>query len=224
MSDDPRRLARLAAVAAALASVGDLLLLAVANAQRPELGLPSLPAALLWPGAILGVACIPFYALGWRAASRLLARDEGRVARIVALAGAASALVGSAIHGLTAVEIRRSLALPAPHRSPLEAAADPGSPLLALWLAAAGLVLVASLAFAWAARRAPEAPTRRLAAMNPALLTVTLALLALPTEGLRSFLAPAAPNLAHLLFFWACSRGRRACGVPDLAAAPRLPV
>jgi hypothetical protein len=208
VSDDPRRLARLAAAAAALASAGDLLLLAVANAQRPELGLPSLPVALLWPGAILGVACIPFYALGWRAASRLLGRDAAPAPRIVALAGAASALVGSAIHGLTALEIQRSLASPAANRPPLEAMTDPGSPLLGLWLAAAGLVLVASLAFARAARRAPEARTRRLAALNPALVTVALALAALPFEPLRSFLAPAAPNLAHLLFFWACSRGR----------------
>jgi hypothetical protein len=190
-------------------------MLAVANAQRPALGLPAPPLPALSAGAALGVLAIPAYALGWRAAAQVVAPFAPRAAPLVAVAGAASAFVGSAIHGLTAVEIRRSVASPAADRPPLEAMADPGSPLLALWLLAAALVLVASAAFARSALRAPGPGPRLPALLNPALATVALAVAALPSELLRSFLAPAAPNLAHLLFFLACAR---TLGAPPPAA------
>jgi hypothetical protein len=68
----PARQAELAAGAALVASAGDLLLLYVANAQRAEAGLPEAGEAPLWIGGALGVVAIPFYALGYLAASRVV--------------------------------------------------------------------------------------------------------------------------------------------------------
>ena len=56
------RMLRLAAIAAVLASLGDLLLLYFANAQRPELGLPAIGSVWLLGGGVLGALAIPFYA------------------------------------------------------------------------------------------------------------------------------------------------------------------
>ena len=50
-----RRLAAIGALAAVAASAGDLLMLWVANARRPELGLAAPPDTVLWLGAALGV-------------------------------------------------------------------------------------------------------------------------------------------------------------------------
>ena len=40
---------------------------------------------------------------------------------------------------------------------------------------------------------------------NPALVTLGFALLGMPVVWLRAFLVPAAPNLAHLVFFAVCA-------------------
>ena len=195
-----RRLAALGAFAAVAASAGDLLMLWVGNARRPELGLPAPPDTVLWLGCALGVAGIPLYALGYQGAAGLLRPAHPRAAHTVISAGAFAAGIGAAIHGTTAALIASALRSNAQAAPPLEAVAE--SPLLvALWLAAALAVVVASAVFAWCRRRDPA-----LALANPALVTVALALLAAPSEWLRSFLAPAAPNLAHVVFFLVCAR------------------
>jgi hypothetical protein len=106
------------------------------------------------------------------------------------------------IHGLTTLLIHSSLSAGAPSAPPLQAVAAGGPLLLGLWALAALGTAVASLAFAWLDRRA-------LAALCPLFVTAALTLAAQPTELLRSFLAPAAPNLAHVVFFAACARARR---------------
>lgn len=196
-----RRLAALGALAAAAASAGDLLMLWVANARRPELGLPAPPGAVLWLGCALGVAGIPLYALGYQGAAGLLRVAQPRAAQVVIAAGAFAAGLGAAIHGMTAAGISSALHSGAPPAPPLEEIAASGPLLVSLWLAAALAVVVASAVFAWSRRRDPA-----LALANPALVTLAVGLAALPSERLAAFLAPAAPNLAHLVFFLVCAR------------------
>ncbi len=193
-----RRLAAMGALAAVAASAGDLLMLWVGNARRPELGLAAPPDTILWLGAALGVLGIPLYAVGYRGAARLVA-DHSRGARAVFAGGALLAGVGAVIHGLTAQLIAGALRSNVPGAPPLEAVAASGPLLVGLWVLAGLGLLVASVAFAGCRRDA-------LAFANPALVTVVLMLAALPAELTRSFLAPAAPNLAHVVFFLACAR------------------
>jgi hypothetical protein len=183
-------------------------LLWVGNAARPELGLAAPPGPALFVGGALGVGAIPVYALGYRAAAALVAGASPRAARIASSAGGSASFLGAAIHGATAWQIAQS---PGSTLDPLAATLE--SPLLVvLWSAATLLVLVASVAFALAALRARE---RALALANPALVTVLLGALGRASLWLQAFLAPAAPNLAHLAFFTACAlaSGRRAEGV-----------
>ncbi len=207
IADAPeRRGLAVAGVAASIATAGDLLLLYVANAQRPELGLPEAGRAWLWLGGTLGVFAIPVYAVGYRSASRLVAVASVRGARAVFVAGALAALLGSAIHGLTAAQIAAQLDAPAPGLDPVTATLSGGPVLLVLWGVAALAVAVASASFFWSVARGATSAPRSAALANPALVTLALAAAALPSTLLRSFLAPAAPNLAHLVFFVVCSR------------------
>jgi len=204
------RHAAAAALAAFVASAGDLLLLYVGNAQRPELALPPAGPAWLWLGGALGVLAIPFYALGYRAAARLVAPASVRGARALFATGAAGALVGSVIHGLTTWHIQRGLASGAAAGDPMASLAESGSVLLVAWGIAALLVLVASAVFLWFVTRDATDVPRAAGLANPALLTLVLAAAGLPSDLLRSFLTPAAPNIAHLVFFIVCARVLRA--------------
>lgn len=198
------RATRLAAVAALAASAGDSLMLYVLNAQRPELGLPPAPSGTLAVGAVLGVLGIPLYALGYGAAARELAGVLRRGAPILLACGLGAAGIGAIIHGLTALHIRRDLVTGASPRPPFEASADWGAGLALLWAIAAGWVLVASVLYAIGVRRQRTTQSVPGAALaNPALVTGVLGAAALPFELGRSFLAPAAPNLAHALCFLA---------------------
>ncbi|MDH4017005.1 MAG: hypothetical protein OEV20_06680, partial [Actinomycetota bacterium] len=117
------RMLRLAAIAAVLASLGDLLLLYFANAQRPELGLPAIGSVWLLGGGVLGALAIPFYGLGYRAASRLLTEPGPASARVITVAGVAIGLIGGLIHALTALYIGES--------APAAANADPIASIVA---------------------------------------------------------------------------------------------
>jgi hypothetical protein len=214
MKGGARRGLGLAAAAAFLATLSDLLMLLVANAPRPELPLPPPPAATLWLGGLLGVAAIPFYALGYRAIARVLQPRSLLSARIVRGCGIGIAAFGALIHGLTALSIQETLAAGiAP--PPLAAIAAAGPGFLAAWAIGSLLVLVASIAIFIAGAAPDRALPRWLAWLNPAALTLLLALVGLPWEWGRSFLVPAAPNLAHALFFAAAWR--------VLGRSPRLP-
>jgi hypothetical protein len=195
-----------------VASVGDLLLLYVLNAQRHELALPQAGRAWLWLGGAIGVVAIPFYALGYRSASRLMAAASERAAQVVFVIGAAVAVVGSAIHGLTAARIGAELDAGAPLVDPLASLLRWGPFLLTLWGLAALLVIVASALFLWFVARGSTAAPRGVALANPALVTIALAVAGLPFVLLRSFLTPAAPNIAHFVFFMVCSRVLRSRG------------
>ena len=200
----PARSALLAALAALLATAGDLLMLYVANARRPELGLPPAPSGALALGGALGVLAIPLYAHGYRAAARLVPPQWPRSASSVAILGGVTAVLGAAIHGLTALAIHADGIPGAPAGDPF--ATLLASPLLlALWIAVALCALAASLVFAVRTARSPARATRRAGLANPALLTVALIGIGLTPPLARGFLAPAAPNLAHVAFFALCA-------------------
>jgi hypothetical protein len=226
----PDRCASIAALAALIASVGDVLLLYVANARREELGLPAAGPGWLWLGGVLGVVAIPIYALGYRAAASLVAPASARAAQTLFITGAAGAVVGCVIHGLTAAHISAELASQSPARDPLVSLVGAGPLLPTLWALAALLVVVASAVFFWFVGRGTTVAPRAVALANPALTTIALAAVGLPFLFLRSFLTPAAPNLAHVIFFLVCwrvlrSRARiRIYGARGSAAqAPSLP-
>src|SRR6186997_2609559 len=86
-----RAFGKVATLAAVCASLGDLALLYVANARRPELALPPPPDGLLLAGFYLGVLALPLYGLGyWRVASGL--HDAADARRVVALGAFGGAL------------------------------------------------------------------------------------------------------------------------------------
>jgi len=199
-ANDPGRACTLAAVAAVIATVGDLAMLYVANAGRPELGLHAAPAALLGVGALLGMVGIPIYAYGYRAVGTRIACHFPRAGRVIAAAGTVGSVLGALIHGCTALFIRQVVAAGGPTRDPISSLGV--SPLLlVLWALATVFIVVASGGCLVAVRRGVPPLPRGLAWWNPAVFTALLALAGTATPPLRSFLVPAAPNLAHVLFF-----------------------
>jgi hypothetical protein len=184
-------------------------MLYVANAARPELGLIAAPIPVLWVGAVLGVVAIPFYALGYCGVAALVSRRFATHGRVIAWAGAAGGALGAVIHGCTASFVRDALETGAAAHDPLVTIG--ASPLLvALWGVAAMLIVVASVAFAVAVHRGVPRVPRTLAWANPAVVTLAIALAGSGTLLLRAFVVPAAPNLAHIVFFALCARALRA--------------
>lgn len=197
--------ARIAALAAFIASTGDFLLLYIGNSQRAELALPQISEGWLWLGAMLGVLAIPFYALGYRAVSEWLAPLSRRAAQALSVSGVIGSLLGAVIHALTAAYIGASLHRGIVHDDPLNAILRSGPLLVSLWGLAAILVVFASLLFVWYIASGRTTAPRALALANPAFLTLALGIAGFPSILLRAFLTPAAPNLAHVIFFALCS-------------------
>lgn len=197
---------RIAAIGAFVASAGDLAMLWVGNAPRPELALAEPPGVVLWVGAALGVLGIPLYALGYRAAARTVAGDRVRVRRLIRWAGAGVGILGAWIHGLTALLIADARATSAAPADPITAVASSGELLVGLWLITSALVLVAALVFAFEVGRGRSTLPRWIAWTNPVFGTFAFALAGVSLgEPVESFVAPAAPNFAHALFFAAAS-------------------
>jgi len=98
----------------------------------------------------------------------------------------------------------------APVGSPLEGVMHAGPSLTLPWAVATVLVLLASAALAYAAWRA-VVPRVWLVA-NPAVATVLLGAAGAVTELGRAFVVPAAPNLAHVVFFVAALRSGGGAG------------
>lgn len=204
-----RRSAVIATFAALTATLGDLAMLYEVNARRPEFHLPPSPYIALWLGGVLGVVAIPFYAFGYRAAACLIEAGSARDARIVRTFGAAGSLTGAIIHALTTLIIWRGRQAGTLPGDPLAAVA--ASPLLVgLWGVGTVLMVIASAAFVRTVLAGGTRSPRVLAWMSPPLLSVILALAGLPSTSLRAFLTPAAPNIAHALFFAACARAAAA--------------
>jgi hypothetical protein len=192
-----------------VATAGDLLMLYVVNSRRPELFLPTAPPSFLWLGGALGVVAIPFYALGYHAASRSFAATEKGAARVVLVTGMLTALLGAVIHGLTAAGLASEVEAGLPGRDPLRAVASGGPLLLTLWAIGSVLGTCASVAFARTVGRGRSRLLPAVAWANPIVLMLVIGLAGLPVAVLRAFLTPAAPNVAHVLFFAACGVGLR---------------
>jgi hypothetical protein len=194
-----RSFGKIATLAAVSASLGDLALLYVANARRPELALPPPPVGMLLAGFYLGVLALPLYGLGyWRAASGL--RDPAE-ARHVFVLGALGGALGAVVHGVTAHVIRVEELMRAPGADPLAVVAQHGAFLLPLWCVLAVMTVAGSTIYAKAVLAGRSAYPRWMAFLNPALLLVVTSLVALPSLWLRAFLLPAAANLVHVAFF-----------------------
>lgn len=199
------RSARLAGIAAVFATAGDFLLLYIGNSQRAELALPQISEGWLWLGGMLGVLAIPFYALGYRAVSEWIAPLSRRAAQALFVSGVIGSLLGASIHALTAAYIGASLHRGIVNEDPLNAVLQSGPLLASLWGLAAILVVFASLLFVWYIASGRTTAPRALALANPAFLTLALGIAGSPSIFLRAFLTPAAPNLAHVIFFVLCS-------------------
>jgi len=196
--------ALIAAFAALTATFGDLLMLYVSNSRRPEFLLPALPEACLWVGGALGVIGIPFYSLGYHAASRILRNISKRAARAVFFIGSLVGILGAVIHGITALKIYADLEAGAAAQDPLLSVLNWGPIIIVLWALAAVFVILASSIFCWFAMNGGGLVPLLVGLANPALVTVGLSVVGMSTPLLRSFLIPSAPNVAHVVFFTAC--------------------
>jgi len=196
MTTDAGRRLRYAAGAAALATLGDLLLLYAVNAPRVELGLPAAPPHALLVGGTLGVVGIPVYWLGYAALAEPL--EKRATANALRVFGAVVGAVGALIHALMAFVQGLS---DSPPSSPFEALARGGFALSSLWVIASVATIVATAIVARAALGRDAVLPRVLAVVNPIGVTVVLALLGVSSQLGRAFVIPAAPNVAHLVFF-----------------------
>ena len=190
---------RIALVAAIAATVGDVLLLATANAGRPGFEWLAAPSeTALWIGTYLGVLAIPCYGLGYRDVARGVPPPYGRV---VAALGIAGGVLGGTTHGLTGLAIHVESTGGTTGTDPVTMLARYGAYLLPLWaLVGAGLV-IGSTAFSLGVARGASSMPRWMALANPAVLTLAIVLAGTTSEIGRAFLVPAAPNVAHVAFF-----------------------
>ena len=171
----------------------------------------SVPSAfgelLLLLGGTLGVLAIPLYFVGYQAAIGLL-QLAGPRHRLARLGAGFAAVFGALTHGLTALDIRSARLAGRGLRPPAEAFADTSGPLfIAALLAAAGAIAAAACMLTGPRRREPRLDAAVI--LNPVLLTLLLGIVAAFSEPTMAYLAPSAPNLAHLLFFVLLARAAR---------------
>jgi hypothetical protein len=198
-----------ATLAAVAATTGDLLLLWVANAARPELALPRPPDAALFVGFLLGVLAIPLYALGYRHVAAALAPASARGARAFFLLGAYGGALGGVVHGMTSIAIAIDRNAGAAPTDPLALVGRYGAFLYPLWALLAALLLAGAVLYVALVARGGTRYPRWMAAVNPIVLLVAVAMLARPDPLLAAFVVPAAPNLAHVAFFALTTAYRR---------------
>jgi hypothetical protein len=185
-------------VAALLGTVGDLLLLATSNATRPGfewLGSPS--EAVLLVGTYLGVLAIPCYGLGYR---DVAARVDPPFRRWMIALGVVGGVLGGTTHGLTGLAIHVEQAGGA-GVDPVTLLGRYGVYLLPLWAAIAMLSLGGSIVYTTAVLAGRSSLPRALASVNPMMLTMAIVLAGATSSLGRAFVVPAAPNLAHVVFF-----------------------
>jgi hypothetical protein len=205
------------ALAAVVATAGDLLLLWVANSRRPGSLLAAAPPSILWLGGALGVIAIPFYAFGYRAMAQSFSPTEARAARVVLVTGVSLALLGAVLHGLTTLHLASEMRAEVPGRDPLLDVAG-SAPLLVLWGIGGLLGAIASAVFARTVGRGRSRLPPRLGWVNPFALSLVLGAIGLPVAALRDYLTPAAPNVAHAISFFVCAMAVRRVARDDSGA------
>jgi hypothetical protein len=202
-----KNLLNAAAFAAFLASAGDILMLLVANGDAPQDSSP-VGGYMLAFGGVLGAVAIPLYYAGYQAAATLLALSPAR--RYLCTLGATLvATFGAITHALAAIDIQAARDAGLETRPPAEAFADVSSPLfLVALIAAAGAVIAVVCLVTAGFRRQPNA-IKLAVLLNPIVSTVLLSAGATVSEWTMTYIAPSAPNLAHLLFFALLVRASR---------------
>jgi len=198
----PRLVLVLAALAAGAATAGDVVLLR-AGAGAP-LGVDTLAA-----GSLIGVLAIPIYALGYRAIAPACTPALARA--LVAAGGTVAGVVGGAIHGMTGLGVHLDRVAGVTPLTPADFVARHGTFLVPLWGLAALGALLASLAIIWSRVSGAGGVPAAVAVCTPAVVTAALLGVTVvhPAPWTTDLLAPAAPNLAHLVFFGAAALARR---------------
>lgn len=176
--------AAVALIAAGAASVGDVLLLWVSGGGERAW----LPAA-----HYLGVLCIPLYALGYHVVAR------GLDVRAIFWVGLYASAVGTAIHGMTAVAILEG-PVAASSGDRFASLAPVLTYLIPLWLLVGALTVVGSV-LQFRAVRADARHPQWFAWANPLAFVVLVGGIGALSGGLWPYVIPAAPNLAHVLYF-----------------------
>jgi len=197
-----RRFLRVAGGAALIASVCDLILLYVTVAARDGFGTRT--DVLLTVSGVVGTVSIPFYTLGYAAIARRIEPASRRLRRTIIACGTLVGFVGSMVHGATAILMHNAIASGTAWTDPLSGPLHSGLLLPTLWALATAAALCAAGAIAYAVLTGALRMTRALAVLNPPFVTVVIVAAALLTGSntLTRFLAPAAPNLTHALFFF----------------------
>jgi len=191
-------------VAAIAATAGDLLLLATSNATRPGFEwLPAPSETLLVLGTYLGVIAIPCYGLGYR---DVATRFDAPHRRWILWCGIAGGVLGGTTHGLTGLAIHVEVTGGTGGVDPITMLGRYGTYLLPLWMAIGVASLGGSLVYASGVLRGRAALPRWAAVVNPLVLTLGLVVVGATSPAGRAFLVPAAPNVAHVLFFGLLSR------------------
>ncbi|MCP5144722.1 MAG: hypothetical protein H6978_07850 [Gammaproteobacteria bacterium] len=198
----------LAVMAALLATIGDMMLLVAANHVSGSGIAPPIAPNWVRLGGAAGVIAIPFYAIGYNKAAMLLSRRSGQTERWIRMLGICIGMVGACIHLLTALRISNVLDRSWEYEGLFTVLVGDDRTLAAMW----GFVLVAgtvaSVIFARQVRRMPDVP-RYVAWLNPALMTAAITIAVMPVATDYWYLVPAAPNLAHAIFFFACVMGEK---------------
>jgi hypothetical protein len=197
------RLLWMAAAAAVVASVCDLMMLSVVLV--PPAGLWAEPNLLLGVSALFGTIAIPFYAVGYAAIARSLGPGDSRLRRTITLSGTIVGVVGGVIHGTTALFIYQTQS--AGDVWAVDDALRLGPLLPTLWAVAGAASVLAAGVILFAVLSARSSLSRIVAAENPVAATVfiVVCVLALGTEPLIEYVVPAAPNFAHVIFFVAAA-------------------
>lgn len=185
-----------ALIGALVATLGDLGQLWAVNAGRPALALTALPRSVVVVATLAGTLGIPLYAFGYYVRAHRARHSGPTCAVVVASAGTALAVLGGAVHAVTGAAVLNDVGGIASGLDPLQGVLASGPIVVALW----GLAAAAFACAAIAELCLPQAPVARL--FNPAVVTLVLTaaapLLPLPWP---DFVAPAALNIAHVIFF-----------------------
>lgn len=189
----------LAGTAAIVASVCDLMMLSVVLV--PPADLWAAPNLMLGVSAVFGAISIPFYAIGYGALARCLDSANSGLRRTITTSGMIVGGVGGLIHAITAILIFQKQSSRGVWA--VEDALRSGPLLPGLWAMAtlASIVATSAIVFAKLSGRASLPPI--VVALNPVVVTVLVivGMLGGGSERLAAFVVPAAPNLAHGVFF-----------------------
>ena len=190
----------LATISAVLATFGDFLMLYVVNANA-VLNLPSHETILLPLGFFLGAFAIPLYGFGFWAIAKIFEPGALRAGRFVLVSGVMMAIIGGIIHGVTGISIEAQLRAEGSHLAPISSLLEYGVYLIPLWAIASVLCFIGAVGFISGVISGRTIFSPFIAVFNPVVLTVVVGLTGSMTPTMQVFLIPAAPNVAHVLFF-----------------------